>query len=72
MGSLDSPGADEMKLPIDLPSGWRKTVGIAVIAIVAVVIVEGTGIAGPAVQFVSAATNKVKGFFSGLFSKSTQ
>ncbi len=61
-----------MKLPIDLPSGWRKTVGIAVIAIVAVVIVEGTGIAGPAVQFVSAATNKVKGFFSGLFSKSTQ
>jgi hypothetical protein len=58
-----------MKLPIDLPSGWRKTVGIAVVAIVAVVIVEGTGIGDPAVQFVSAATGKVKNFFSGLFSK---
>ncbi len=44
MGSPDSPGADEMKLPIDLPNDWRKTVGIAVVAIVAVVIVEGTGI----------------------------
>ncbi len=58
-----------MKLPIDLPNDWRKTVGIAVVAIVAVVIVEGTGIGGPAVQFVSAATNKVKGFVSGLFKK---
>lgn len=53
-----------MKLPIDLPSGWRKTVGIAVVAIVAVVIVEGTGIAGPAVQFIAMATNKVKSLFS--------
>jgi hypothetical protein len=61
-----------MKLPIDLPSGWRKTVGIAVVAIVAVVIVEGTGIGAPAVQFVSVATNKVKTFFSGLFNKPTQ
>lgn len=58
-----------MKLPIDLPSGWRKTVGIAVVAIVAVVIVEGTGIGGPAVAFVSMTTSKVKNFFSGLFSK---
>ena len=58
-----------MKLPIDLPSGWRKTVGIAVVAVVAYVIVEGTGIGAPAKQFVSMATAKVKGFFTGLFNK---
>lgn len=53
-----------MKLPIDLPNDWRKTVGIAVVAIVAIVIVEGTGIAGPAVQFVNTLTGKVKSLFS--------
>ncbi len=58
-----------MKLPIDLPSGWRKTVGIAVVAIVAVVIVEGTGLSVPATQFVSMVTAKVKGLFSGLTGK---
>jgi hypothetical protein len=55
-----------MKLPIDLPSGWRKTVGIAVVAVVAVVIVQGTGIGAAPTQFVSMLTAKVKSLFSGL------
>jgi hypothetical protein len=59
-----------MKLPIDLPSGWRKTVGIALVAVVAYVIVEGTGVTAAPKQFVSMATARVKGFFAGLFSKS--
>src|SRR5260370_24449084 len=40
MGSPDSAGAEEKKLPIDLPSGWRKTVGIPRVALLAVVTVE--------------------------------
>lgn len=54
-----------MKLPIDLPSGWRKTVGIAVVAVVAFVIVEGTGLTAAPKEFVSMLTAKFKSLFSG-------
>ena len=60
-----------MSLPVDLPPA-RKALGIALVAIVAVVIVEGVGFGAPARQFVSAATVQVKNFFSRLFSKGTQ
>lgn len=48
----------------------RKALGIALIAAVAYVIVEGTGIAAPAKQMVDGVTSQVKNFFARLFSAS--
>jgi hypothetical protein len=59
-----------MKFPVDLPPA-RKAVGVALVAIVAVVIFEGTGVGAPARQFVGMATAQVKNFFSRLFSSGT-
>ena len=59
-----------MKLPVDLPPA-RKALGVALVAIVAVVIVEGTGVGAPARQFVGAVTSQVKNFFSRLFQSGT-
>ncbi len=47
----------------------KKNLGMLAVAIVAFVIVEGTGLTVPAKQFVGMLTTKVKGFVSGLFSK---
>ena len=55
-----------MKFPIDVPP-VRKALGIALVAAVAYVIVEGTGIGAPARDFVSATTSQIKNFFSNLF-----
>lgn len=52
----------------DIPPA-KKAAGIAVIAILAVILAEGLGITGHPVAFVQAATAKAKGFFSGLFQK---
>lgn len=57
-----------MKLPFDIPPA-RKALGIALVAVVAYVIVEGTGIGAAPKQFVSMVTAKVKAFFVGLFAK---
>jgi hypothetical protein len=57
-----------MKFPVDVPP-VRKALGIALVAAVAYVIVEGTGIGAPARQMVSAATAQVKNLFSRLFAK---
>jgi hypothetical protein len=57
-----------MKLPFVIPPA-RKALGIALVAVVAYVIVEGTGISAAPKQFVSMATAKAKAFFSGLFAK---
>lgn len=54
-----------MKFPIVVPP-VRKALGVALVAVVAVVIVEGTGIGAPARQFVSAVTSQIKNFFSRL------
>lgn len=48
-----------MKFPVDVPP-IRKALGIALVAAVAYVIVEGTGIGAPARQFVGAAMLQVK------------
>lgn len=57
-----------MKFPVDIPP-VRKALGIAVVAAVAYVIVEGTGIGAPARQMVSAVTVQVKNLFSRLFAQ---
>ncbi len=59
-----------MKFPVDIPPA-RKAIGVALVAIVAVVIFEGTGVGAPARQFVGMATSQVKNFFSRLFSSGT-
>lgn len=56
----------EMKYLPDIPPA-RKTVGIALIAVLAVIAAQGLGLTTHPVAFVEAATSKVKGFFSGLF-----
>jgi hypothetical protein len=54
-----------MKFPIDFPP-VRKAIGIAFVAVVAYVIVEGTGIGAAPKQLVSALTAQVKTLFSKL------
>jgi hypothetical protein len=54
-----------MRFPIDFPLA-RKALGIAFIAVVAYVVVEGTGIGAAPKQLVSALTAQVKNFFSRL------
>ena len=54
-----------MRFPIDFPTA-RKTLGIAFVAVVAYVVVEGTGIGAAPKQLVSALTAQVKNFFSSL------
>jgi hypothetical protein len=54
-----------MKLPIDFPPA-RKALGIAFVAVVAYVIVEGTGIGAAPKELVSAATAHIKSLFSRL------
>lgn len=54
-----------MKLPVEIPP-IRKALGIALVAGIAYVILEGTGIGAPARQFVGVATSHVKNFFTRL------
>ena len=54
-----------MKLPIDFPPA-RKALGIAFVAVVAYVIVEGTGIGAAPKQLVGALTAQIKTLFSKL------
>jgi len=54
-----------MKFPIDFPPA-RKALGIAFVAVVAYVVVEGTGIGAAPKQLVSALTAQAKKFFSRL------
>jgi hypothetical protein len=54
-----------MKFPIDFPPA-RKALGIAFVAVVAYVIVEGTGIGAAPKQLVSALTAQVKTLFGNL------
>jgi hypothetical protein len=54
-----------MRFPIDFPPA-RKALGIAFVAVVAYVVVEGTGIGAAPKQLVSALTAQVKNFFSRL------
>jgi len=54
-----------MRFPIDFPPA-KKALGIAFVAVVAYVIVEGTGIGAAPKQLVSAVTAQVKSLFSRL------
>lgn len=54
-----------MKFPIDFPPA-KKALGIAVVAVVAYLIVEGTGVGVAPKQFVGAVTSHIKTFFSKL------
>lgn len=54
-----------MKMPIDIPP-VKKALGIAVVAVVAVAIFEGTGIGAPAREFVGAVTSQIKSIFGKL------
>jgi len=54
-----------MRFPIDFPPA-RKALGIAFVAVVAYVVVEGTGIGAAPKQLVSALTAQAKKFFSRL------
>jgi len=54
-----------VKLPIELPPA-KKALGIALVAVIAYVIVEGTGIGSAPKELVGAATNQVKSFFARL------
>jgi hypothetical protein len=54
-----------MKLPITFPPA-KKALGIAFVAVVAYVIVEGTGIGAAPKQLVSALTAQVKNLLSKL------
>jgi hypothetical protein len=54
-----------MKFPIDFPPA-RKALGIAFVAVVAYVVVEGTGIGAAPKQLVSAVTAQIKTLFAKL------
>jgi hypothetical protein len=54
-----------MKFPIDFPPA-RKALGIAFVAVVAYVIVEGTGIGAAPKQLVGAITAQIKNLFAKL------
>jgi len=54
-----------MKFPIDFPPA-KKALGIAVVAVAAYLIVEGTGIGAAPKQFVGAVTSQFKNFFAKL------
>jgi hypothetical protein len=54
-----------VKFPIDFPPA-KKALGIALVAVVAYVIVEGTGIGAAPKQLVGAFTSQVKNFFARL------
>jgi hypothetical protein len=54
-----------MKFPIDFPPA-KKALGIAVIAVAAYLIVEGTGVGTAPKQFIDAVTSQIKTFFSKL------
>ena len=54
-----------MRFPIDFPPA-RKALGIAFVAVVAYVVVEGTGIGAAPKQFVGAVTSQFKNFFAKL------
>ncbi len=56
-----------MKFPISFPPA-KKALGIALVAVAAYVIVEGSGIGTAPKQFVGAVTSQVKSLFSRLFS----
>jgi hypothetical protein len=56
-----------MKLPIELPPSTRKVLGVALVAVVAYVIVEGTGIGAAPKLFVATMTTRVKTFFQKSF-----
>lgn len=56
-----------MKLPIELPPSTRKVLGVALVAVIAYVIVEGTGVAAAPKQFVAALTTRAKTFFQKSF-----
>jgi len=49
----------------------KKNVGMILLALGAFVVFEGTGLSSQPKQFISMLTTKVKGFFAGLFTKST-
>lgn len=49
----------------------RKAIGIALVAGLAYVILEGTGIGAPARQMVGAVTSQIKNFAMKLFGKTT-
>ncbi len=47
----------------------KKNLGMLAVAVVAFVVIEGTGVTVPVKQFVGMLTMKAKGFLSGLFHK---
>lgn len=47
----------------------KKNLGMLALALVAFVVVEGTGLSAPPKAFISHVTDKVKSFFQNLFSK---
>ena len=47
----------------------RKAIGIALVAALAYVILEGTGLGAPARNFVGGVTSQAKNFFNRLFQK---
>jgi hypothetical protein len=57
-----------MKFLPDIPPA-RKAIGIALVAVVAVVVVEGLGLTAPPKAFIAGIASQVKGFFTGLFNK---
>ena len=56
-----------MKMPIDIPP-VKKALGVAAVAIVAVVLFDGLGGGEPVRQFITAGVSQIKAFFSGLTS----
>ncbi len=54
-----------MRFPIDFPPA-RKALGIAFVAVLAYVVVEGTGIGAAPKQLVSALTAQIKNLFSRI------
>ena len=54
-----------MKSPIDFPP-VKKALGIAVVAVAAYLIVEGTGVGAAPKQFIGAVTSQIKNFFAKL------
>jgi hypothetical protein len=54
-----------MNSPIDFPPA-KKALGIALIAVLAYLIVEGTGIGAGPKQLVGAVTSHIKNIFAGL------
>lgn len=54
---------------VDIPP-VGKAIGIAVVAILAVIVAEGLGIIGPPAQLIAGVKNQGTNFFAGLFKSS--